>query len=210
MLARAGMSKLSALEPREPVQRYEHAAPGELLHIDTKKRGRFDRSGHRVTGGGRACSHGGVGGDMLPVAIDDHARIAFTQMHPDEKKPQPVAFLRAAVALYAGLGIAIKRLLTDNGSAFRSEDFARACAELGIRPKFTRACRPLTNGKAECFIQSALREWPYGWTCQSSAERNQALASWQHHYNWHRPLPPIVVSAACLPWLDFPRLKTTS
>ncbi len=108
VLARAGMSKLSDLEPREPVQRYDHAAPGELLlHIDTNKLGRFERSGHRVTGDRRGCSHGGVAWDMLFVAIDDHARIAFTQMHPGEKKLQAVAFLRAAVAYYAGLGMSI-------------------------------------------------------------------------------------------------------
>jgi len=196
VLARAGMSKLSDLEPREPVQRYEHAAPGELLHIDTKKLGRFEQPGHRVTGNRRIRARG-IGWDMLFVAIDDHARIAFTQVHPDEKTPQAVAFLRAAVAYYAGLGITIKRLLTDNGSAFRSTDFARACTALGIRHKFTRAYRPQTNGKAERFIQSALREWAYGWTYQSSVERNHALASWQHHYNWHRPhsgiggLPPM-------------------
>ena len=196
VLARAGISKLSDLEPREPVQRYEHAAPGELLHIDTKKLGRFEQPGHRVTGN-RQIRARGIGWDMLFVAIDDHARIAFTQMHPDEKAPQAVAFLRAAVAYYTGLGITIKRLLTDNGSAFRSKDFARTCADLGIRHKFTRAYRPQTNGKAERFIQSALREWAYGWTYQSSVERNHALASWQHHYNWHRPhsgiggLPPM-------------------
>ena len=196
VLARAGMSKLSDFEPREPVQRYEHAAPGELLHIDTKKLGRIERPSHRVTGN-RRDSVDGAGWEMLFVAIDDHARIAFTQMHPDEKKPQAVAFLHAAVAYYAGLGIAIKRLLTDNGSAFRSKDFANACQTLGIRHKFTRAYRPQTNGKAERFIQSALREWAYGWTYQNSAQRTQALASWQHHYNWHRPhsgiggLPPM-------------------
>ena len=196
VLARAGMSKLSDLEPREPLQRYEHAAPGELLHIDTKKLGRIERPSHRVTGN-RRDSVDGAGWEMLFVAIDDHARIAFTQMHPDEKKPQAVAFLRAAVAYYAGLGIVIKRLLTDNGSAFRSKDFADACQALGVRHKFTRAYRPQTNGKAERFIQSALREWAYGWTYQNSAQRTHALTSWQHHYNWHRPhsgiggLPPM-------------------
>ena len=161
VLARAGMSKLSDLEPREPVQRYEHAAPGDLLHIDTKKLGRIERPSHRVTGDRRDTARG-AGWETLFVAIDDHARIAFTQMQPDEKKPQAVAFLRAAVAYYAGLGITIKRLLTDNGGVFRSKDFANACEALGIRHKFTRVYRPQTNGKAERFIQSALREWAYG------------------------------------------------
>jgi transposase InsO family protein len=186
VLARAGLSKLSELQPAEPVQRYEHVAPGELLHIDTKKLGRIERPSHRVTGDRRDAIRGS-GWETLFVAIDDHARIAYTAMHPDEKKPQAVQFLRDAVAYYASLGVAIKRLLTDNGSAFRSKDFACACKQLGIVHKFTRAYRPQTNGKAERFIQSALREWAYGWTYQHSRERAAALASWQHHYNWHRP-----------------------
>lgn len=186
VLARASMSKLSDLEPVEPLVRYEHEAPGDLLHIDTKKLGRIVRPSHRVTGN-RRDSVDGAGWETLFVAIDDHARIAFTAMHPDEKKHQAVQFLQDAVAYYARLGIAIKRLLTDNGSAFRSREFASACNALGITHKFTRAYRPQTNGKAERFIQSALREWAYGWTYQNSAQRTLALASWQHHYNWHRP-----------------------
>ena len=186
VLRRAGMSKLGDLEPVEAVVRYEHEAPGDLLHIDTKKLGRIVRPSHRVTGN-RKDSVDGAGWETLFVAIDDHARIAFTAMHPDEKKHQAVQFLQDAVAYYGGLGVAIKRLLTDNGSAFRSREFAAACAALGIKHRFTRAYRPQTNGKAERFIQSALREWAYGWTYQNSAQRTLALASWQHHYNWHRP-----------------------
>lgn len=186
VLARAGLSRLSDLVPAEPVVRYEPKAPGDLLHIDTKKLGVIVRPSHRVTGN-RRDSVVGAGWETLFVAIDDHARIAFTAMHPDEKKSEAVQCLRNAVAYYAGLGIAIKRLLTDNGSAFRSREFAAVCAALGIRHKFTRAYRPQTNGKAERFIQSALREWAYGWSYQNSAERTVALASWQHHYNWHRP-----------------------
>ncbi|MGJ7553883.1 IS481 family transposase [Variovorax sp. RB3P1] len=186
VLARAGMSKLSDLEPVEAVVRYEHEAPGDLLHIDTKKLGRIVRPSHRVTGN-RKDSVDGAGWETLFVAIDDHARIAFTAMHPDEKKHQAVQFLQNAVTYYARLGVSIKRLLTDNGSAFRSREFAVACTALGIQHKFTRAYRPQTNGKAERFIQSALREWAYGWTYQNSAQRTFALTSWQHHYNWHRP-----------------------
>ncbi len=141
---------------------------------------------HRVTGN-RRDSVDGAGWETLFVAIDDHARIAFTAMHPDETMPQAVQFLKDAVAYYRRLGIAVKRLLTDNGSAFRSKDFAAACQALGITHKFRRAYRPQTNGKAERFIQSALREWAYGWTYQHSTKRTDALASWQHHYNWHRP-----------------------
>lgn len=186
VLARAGLSKLSDLVPAEPVVRYEHERPGDLLHIDTKKLGRIERPSHRVTGN-RRDSITGAGWEMLFVAVDDHARIAFTAMHPDEKTPRAVQFLRDAVAYYAGLGITVRRVLTDNGAAFRARDFAGACAELGIKHKFTRAYRPQTNGKAERFIQSALREWAYGWTYQNSAQRTRSLASWQHHYNWHRP-----------------------
>ena len=196
VLARAGLSKLSDLDPVEPVVRYEHEAPGDLLHIDTKKLGRIVRPSHRVTGN-RRDSVDGAGWEMLFVAIDDHARIAFTAMHPDEKKEQAVEFLRNAVAYYARLGVTVKRLLTDNGAAFRSTLFRAACDELKIKHQFTRAYRPQTNGKAERFIQSALREWAYGWTFQNSAQRTKALASWQHHYNCHRPhsgiggVPPI-------------------
>jgi len=186
VLRRAGLSKLSDLAPREPIQRYEHAAPGDLLHIDTKMLGRIERPGHRVTGNPRDSVEG-AGWETLFVAVDDHARIAFTAMQVDEKVPRAVQFLRQAVDYYAGLGVPIKRLLTDNGGAFRSKVFAATCRELGIVHKFTRAYRPQTNGKAERFIQSALREWAYGWTYQNSAQRTQALAYWQHHYNWHRP-----------------------
>ena len=186
VLARAGLSRLADLQPAEPVVRYEHEAPGDMLHIDTKKLGRIVRPSHRVTGN-RRDSVEGAGWETLFVAIDDHARIAFTDIHPDEKIPNAVQFLRNAHAYYAGLRVPIKRLLTDNGSAFRSKDFALACKELGIQHKFTRPYRPQTNGKAERFIQSALREWAYGFTYQNSSERTAALDYWNHHYNWHRP-----------------------
>ena len=129
VLARAGLSLLSALDPVEPVVRYEHDAPGDMLHIDTKKLGRIERPSHRVTGN-RRDSVDGAGWEMLFVAIDDHARIAFTAMHPDEKTPQAVQFLRDAVTYCARLGVTVRRLLTDNGSAFRSKDFAAACKAL--------------------------------------------------------------------------------
>jgi len=186
VLARAGLSLLSDLEPAEPVVRYEHEAPGDMLHIDTKKLGRIERPSHRVTGN-RRDSVDGAGWEMLFVAIDDHARIAFTAMHADERTLSAVQFLRDAVAYYARLGVKVTRLLTDNGSAFRSKDFAAACKALGVRHRFTRPYRPQTNGKAERFIQSALREWAYGFTYQHSSERTKALDRWNHHYNWHRP-----------------------
>jgi transposase InsO family protein len=186
VLARAGLSRLADLQPAEPVVRYEHEAPGDMLHIDTKKLGRIVRPSHRVTGN-RRDSVDGAGWEMLFVAIDDHARIAFTDIHPDEKVPNAVQFLRNAHAYYASLGVQIKRLLTDNGAAFRSREFAQVCKELGIGHRFTRPYRPQTNGKAERFIQSALREWAYGFTYQNSNERTAALDHWNHHYNWHRP-----------------------
>ena len=186
VLARAGLSLLSNLDPIEPIVRYEHEAPGDMLHIDTKKLGRIERPSHRVTGN-RRDSVDGAGWEMLFVAIDDHARIAFTAMHADERTPSAVQFLRDAVAYYARLGVTVRRLLTDNGSAFRSRDFAAACKELEVRHRFTRPYRPQTNGKAERFIQSALREWAYGFTYQHSSERAKALDRWNHHYNWHRP-----------------------
>jgi len=196
VLARAGLSKLRDLAPVEPVLRYERDAPGELLHIDIKKLGRIERPSHRVTGNRRDTASG-AGWEFLFVAIDDHARIGFTDVHPDERAGSAVLFLRNAVAYYRSLGISIRRVLTDNGGAFHSTAFTQACKSLGIRQRFTRAYRPQTNGKAERFIQSALREWAYAFTYQNSQQRTDALDDWIHHYNWHRPhqgiggLPPM-------------------
>lgn len=186
VLARAGLSRLADLEPAEPVVRYEHEAPGQLLHIDIKKLGRIVRPSHRVTGN-RRDGVDGAGWDFVFVAIDDHARVAFTDIHPDERAPSAVQFLKDAVAYYKRLGVTIQRLLTDNGSAFRSRAFAALCREMGIKHCFTRPYRPQTNGKAERFIQSALREWAYAYTYQNSQHRADAMKSWLHHYNWHRP-----------------------
>ncbi|ETH89249.1 transposase, IS481 family, partial [Bordetella pertussis STO1-CHOC-0019] len=178
VLARAGC---------RPAGGYEHQAPGDLLHIDIKKLGRIQRPGrHRVTGNRRDTVEG-AGWDFVFVAIDDHARVAFTDIHPDERFPSAVQFLKDAVAYYQRLGVTIQRLLTDNGSAFRSRAFAALCHELGIKHRFTRPYRPQTNGKAERFIQSALREWAYAHTYQNSQHRADAMKSWLHHYNWHRP-----------------------
>ncbi len=188
VLARAGLSHLADLEPAEPVVRYEHQAPGDLLHIDIKKLGRIQRPGHRVTGNRRDTVEG-AGWDFVFVAIDDHARVAFTDIHPDERFPSAVQFLKDAVAYYQRLGVTIQRLLTDNGSAFRSRAFAALCHELGIKHRFTRPYRPQTNGKAERFIQSALREWAYAHTYQNSQHRADAMKSWLHH-NWLASTPP--------------------
>jgi transposase InsO family protein len=186
VLARAGLSHLKDLEPITAVVRYEHQAAGDLLHIDIKRLARIARPSHRVTGDRRDTSSG-AGWEFLFVAIDDHARIGFTDMYPDEAKVNAVQFLRNAVAYYKSLGVQVKRLLTDNGGAFRSKDFAQACANFKIRHSFTRPYRPQTNGKAERFIQSALREWAYGFVYQNSLQRTDQLDAWLHHYNWHRP-----------------------
>ena len=186
VLARAGLSHLKDLEPVEPVVRYEHPAAGDLLHIDIKKLGRIERPSHRVTGNRRDTVQG-AGWEYLFVAIDDHARIGFTDLYADESKTSAEQFLRNAVAYYQSLGVRIKRLLTDNGGAFRSKPFAQACTELHIKHRFTRPYRPQTNGKAERFIQSALREWAYGLIYKNSSQRADQLEAWIHHYNWHRP-----------------------
>lgn len=186
VLARAGLARLSDLEPTEPVQRYEHERPGDLIHIDTKKLGRIEKTGHRVTGDRRDRVRG-AGWEALFVAIDDHARIAFTELYPDESQESACRFLRNAHAYFSSLKARPQALLTDNGSAFRSRQFKAACETLGIKHRFTRPYRPQTNGKAERFIQSALREWAYGFAYENSKERAAMLDEWNHHYNWHRP-----------------------
>lgn len=185
VLARAGCTRLPALDPPPPVHRYEHAAPGDLLHLDTKKLGRIVRPGHRVTGDPRD-SVAGAGWEAAHVAIDDHSRVAFAQVLDDEGKHSAVAFLRTVVACYAVLGVTIRRLLTDNGSAYRSKLFARTCEALGIKHSFTRPYTPRTNGKAERFIQTVLREWAYVRSYRSSAQRTKALQPWLSYYNLRR------------------------
>lgn len=184
--ARAGLNRLSRLEPAPPVVRYERARPGELLHLDVKKLGRIVRVGHRITGDLRDHCEG-AGWEYVHIAIDDTSRVAYAQVLPDEGTECSLAFLRAAVAYYAGLGIAIRELLTDNGPAYRSHAFAATCRQLGLKHRFTRAYTPRTNGKAERFIQSALREWAYARAYNRSAQRIAALPRWLHGYNWHRP-----------------------
>jgi transposase InsO family protein len=185
VLKRAGLSLLSDLEPREPIVRYEHEHPGDLIHIDTKKLGRIERMGKRIPGS--SYSPIKAGWEYLFVAIDDHARIGFTDMYPDETKASAAQFLHNTVAYFRSLGVRPKRILTDNGASFRSKDFASACRALELKHSFTRPYRPQTNGKAERFIQSALREWAYGIPYNHSTERTAMLERWIHHYNWHRP-----------------------
>lgn len=188
VLKRMGLNRLRDLKPAEPVRRYERGHPGELLHIDIKKLGRFERVGHRITGDriGQSNSRG-VGWEFVHVAIDDASRIAFTRIMPDEKAMSAVAFLKAAIAYYASLGVKVARVMTDNGSAYRSFAFARACRRLKIKHLRTKPYTPKTNGKAERFIQTALREWAYARAYQTSDQRARDLPYWTHQYNWHRP-----------------------
>jgi len=185
VLARLGLSSLKALDPKEPVLRYERDAPGQLLHMDTKKLARIAAPGHRVTGNARDHTRG-AGWEVAHVAIDDHSRVGFVQMYPDEKKLSTVQFLKAAVAHYRALGVRIERLITDNGAAYRSRLFARTCQALGIKHSFTRSYRPQTNGKAERFIQTCLREWAYGRVWANSAQRSSWLPAFLAYYNTRR------------------------
>src|ERR1700690_1470106 len=160
ILRRLGLNRIAALEPAEPVRRYEREHPGELIHIDIKKLGRFERVGHRITGDRRGQSKSrGIGWEFVHGCIDDPSRIAFSRILPDEKKESAVAFLKAAVAYYASLGVIVARVMTDNGSCYRSERFRDACRDLGLRHIRTRPYTSKTNGAAERFIQPALRDW---------------------------------------------------
>jgi transposase InsO family protein len=198
VLRRLGLNRQRDLQPSPPVIRYEHDAPGDLLHLDIKHLGRFTEVAVRPDGRRRGKHHRGW--EYLHVAIDDHSRLAFTQVLPNFTGASAVAFLRAAVAYYATLGITIRRLLTDNGHCYRSGAFREACFALGLRHYFTRPYTPRTNGKAERFIQTALREWIYASSYTDSEQRNAQMAPWLHHYNWHRPhaslshVPPITRS----------------
>lgn len=185
-MKRLGLSRLKALEPFAPVVRYERAAPGELLHLDTKKLGRIDGVGHRITGN-RRDTRRGIGWDMVHLAIDDHSRVSFALIKTDECGSSCAHFLRQAVAYYASLGVRIDRVMTDNGTGYRSKVFAQTCLELGIRHVRTRPYTPKTNGKAERFVQTSLREWAYARPYASSAQREAALQPFLHRYNWHRP-----------------------
>jgi transposase InsO family protein len=188
VLHRLGLNKLCALEP-EPVRRYARENPGELIHIDIKKLGRIGSVGHRITGRqtGVVNRHLGIGWEFVHVCIDDASRIAFSRVMRDERKASAVAFLEAAVSYYASLGVKIERVMTDNGSCYLSRAFGQACKTLGLKHIRTRPYTPKTNGKAERFIQTSLREWAYARAYHSSDERAAELPQWLHRYNWHRP-----------------------
>lgn len=195
VLKRVGLGKRSKLDPPEPPNRYERRRPGELIHIDVKKLGRILKPGHRVTGSrrGQATTHRNgkpvrlAGWEFVHVAIDDHSRLAYAEVLTDEKGPTAVGFLKRAVDFYAGYGVTVERVMTDNGSPYVSHVHAQACHELRLRHLRTRPYRPRTNGKAERFIQTLQREWAYGRVFQTSAQRTAALAPWLTHYNFKRP-----------------------
>jgi len=188
VLKRLGLNKLSALEPAEPPRRYQREQPGEMIHIDIKKLGKFNQIGHRITGDRTGQSNSrGVGWEYLHVCIDDASRVAFSRIMKSERKACAVTFLKAAVAYYKSLGVMVERVMTDNGSCYRSGAFAKACRRLGIKHIRTKPYTPRTNGKAERFIQTSLREWAYARAYLNSKQRAHELPFFMHRYNWHRP-----------------------
>ena len=186
ILRRHGLGRLRALQPPVPVVRYERAAPGELLHVDTKKLGRIRGIGHRIHG-----DHGvrwrGAGWEYVHVAIDDHTRLAYLEVLPDETAESCTDFLERALDFYRKHGIAVQRVLSDNGSGYRSHVFNAICGRAQIRHLYTKPYTPRTNGKAERLVQTMLREWAYARPYQSSGRRTAALRPWLAHYNRRRP-----------------------
>ena len=190
ILGRIGLGKLSRLEPPEPPNRYERARAGELLHIDVKKLGRIGHrgAGHRVTGNrGAGQRSRGAGWEFVHVCVDDATRLAYVEVLANERAKTAVGFLRRALRFYAAHGITVERVMTDNGSAYRSTVHAIACRALKVKHIRTRPYRPRTNGKAERFIRTMLGGWAYGAIYGSSAERAAALSGWLEFYNWRRP-----------------------
>ncbi len=199
VLKRVGLGKLSRLEPPEPIRRYEKRRPGELIHIDVKKLGRIGPhgAGHRMLGrrwakeGQKRTDAEGVrrlqtGWERVHVCVDDATRLAYVEVLPDEKASTAIGFLERAIAFYRSHGVTVQRLMTDNGSAYVSVAHAHACRSLGIKHLRTRPYRPQTNGKAERFIRTMLREWAYAAVYGSSAERAAALSGWIDRYNFRR------------------------
>lgn len=196
ILVRLRLNKAKMLEPARPLVRYERAVAGELIHIDIKKLARIHKPGHRLTGNPQDETRG-AGWEFLYVAVDDHSRMAYVAMMPDEKAVSAASFLLQAVAFFARLGIEVQRVMTDNGPCFCSDRFRDTCRQLQMRHLRTRIYTPQTNGKAERFIQTAIREWAYARLYQNSEQRTEHLFPWIHDYNWHRPhaslnhMPPI-------------------
>ena len=209
ILRRLGLGRLAALDPKPAIVRYERERPGELIHLDTKKLGRFERIGHRITGDRTGQSNSrGIGWEALHVCIDDASRLAYSEVLADEKKESAIGFLDRALAFLAGHGITVERVMTDNGSAYRSQAFRNAVASAGAKHKRTRPYTPRTNGKAERFIQTSLREWAYARPYATSRDRAAALAPWLQHYNTERPHAGLAQRPP-LTRLTFPLLSST-
>jgi transposase InsO family protein len=195
-LGRIGLGRLGALEPPEPPNRYERRRPGELVHLDVKKLGRISRLGvgHRITGTKRSKDRRKIAGrqvsftgwEFVHVCVDDATRLAYAEVLPDERGATAAGFLRRAAAWFASLGVRVERVISDNGSCYRSKLHRQACQELGARAIFTRPYRPRTNGKAERFIQTLSRRWAHGAIYGNSAERTAALPGWLDYYNYQR------------------------
>jgi transposase InsO family protein len=195
VLRRHGMAQLKALRPPEPTVRYEWPRAGDLLHLDIKNLGKIGCIGHRIHGDPSRRARG-VGWEYVHVAIDDFSRVAYVEVLPNQAGPTTAAFLRRALAWYKRQGVRVRRILSDNGSAYRSRVFGACCERWGLRHRRTRPYRPQTNGKAERFIQTLLREWAYARPYRNSKYRTAALPHWLARYNTRRPhgslngLPP--------------------
>lgn len=185
-LRRLGLNKLPRLEPKTPILRYEHKAPGDMIHLDIKKLGKIDGVGHRIHGD-RSRRQRGAGWEYLHVCVDDHSRLAYSELLPDEKAASATCFLIRASDWLKRHGVKVQRVMTDNGSCYRSHLFKTALKNLGARQVRTKPYTPRTNGKAERFIQTSLKEWAYKRAYHSSAQRQALLDPWLHHYNQLRP-----------------------
>lgn len=187
VLARVGLNRLSKLEPVEPANRYCRRHPGELIHLDIKTLGRFRRPGKRALGQGADRRSRKAGWEAVHVAVDDATRLSYVEVLPDQTAATTVGFLHRAIAWFAKHGVIVQEVMTDNGSAYVSRLWAATCAEVGLVHIRTRPYRPRTNGKAERFIQTLLREWAYAATYRDSDHRRAVLPEWVHYYNTQRP-----------------------
>ena len=186
ILARNGLSRLKSLEPKPPVVRYQKDRPGQLIHVDIKKLGRIGRVGHRIHGD-RTTRVRGIGWEFVHVAIDDASRLAYAEVLPNERSPSSTAFLSRSVAWFRNRGVTVESVMSDNGSCYVSHRFQATCQKLKLRHLRTRPYRPRTNGKAERFIQTLLREWAYRRPYSTSAQRTDRLPRYLNHYNLRRP-----------------------
>ena len=186
VLRRHRLARLHLLDPKPEIVRYQRDRPGELIHLDIKKLGRIGGVGHRITGDRRGQKKG-IGWEFLHVCVDDASRLAYTEILPDERKESAVAFRERAIAWFASLGVTVERVMTDNGTGYRSKVHAAGIHELGIRHLRTRPYRPRTNGKAERFIKTLQAEWAYAASYQDHWHRRRALLPWLEYYNCQRP-----------------------